>query len=276
MAGMFPTSFAGGVSGAISVPYSYVQQLTTQPAIRYYSNATVTLTQAQMNSILGEFACVFDHAGWAYQPGAPCNLWGALNKAFGAGGAGLEAGAVVSVNGKPGPNPVLSILDIAGAAPLNDANLTGTPTAPTQELGDTSNAIATDAFVNEAITEAFANLTNLAVATQTIIGVVRFANAAEQAAGTAGLAIDAAALKAAILTALTAGVPVAVPVTHSFVLTSVGQTVSFTTVIGAWTALFVNGLRQTPDNYTVSGTTVTLAAGVANVGDTCLFEYTPS
>lgn len=79
----------------------------------------------------------------------------------------ISGGAVGSVFGRTGTVAATSgdytVSQVTGAAPLNNAALTGTPSAPTRTLGDTSTGIATDAFVAAAITAlltATATLTN--------------------------------------------------------------------------------------------------------------------
>lgn len=61
----------------------------------------------------------------------------------------VAPGKVISVNGKQGV-VTLTYTDV-GAAPLKDAHLQGQPTAPTPKAGDSSDNLATTAFVANAI-----------------------------------------------------------------------------------------------------------------------------
>lgn len=69
-----------------------------------------------------------------------------------------HAGVVTAAQLRTSLAAVLTPADI-GAAPLAGPALTGTPTAPTQSLGDDSTRLATTAYVLAAIADAIANLT---------------------------------------------------------------------------------------------------------------------
>lgn len=66
------------------------------------------------------------------------------------------------------------------------------------------------------------------------------------------------------------------PVTHSFTLASSGQVVTLVSIPGAWSALYVNGLRQDASMYSIAGSTLTLNTEAAYIGDFIIFDYIPS
>ncbi len=80
-----------------------------------------------------------------------------------------QANAVTSVAGRQGA-VVLSVGDIAGAAPLSSPALSGTPTAPTPSIGDASQKIATTAFVGA---QGYLTAATLPTATSTALGAVQ-------------------------------------------------------------------------------------------------------
>jgi len=198
MAGMFPTSFTGGVAGSLSVPYSYVLGPTSVQnggAILFYGSSCVTLTQPQINALLAEFACIFDKTGWTYQPGASCNLWGALNKVFGSGEGGPIFPGVTSINGYTGPVVELTVSDIPGAAPLDSPRLTGQPSAPTQGPLRADDTLATTRWVRNAINSAVTDFT-IPQATTTSYGTVILAELSDIAMGTPGKVVTSDQLMA--------------------------------------------------------------------------------
>ena len=67
-----------------------------------------------------------------------------------------------------------------------------------------------------------------------------------------------------------------IPVIEEFTVTMNNETFTTSQSIGAPVEVFVNGLRQNPESFAVSGAEFTLASGVANAGDSCLIEFTPT
>jgi hypothetical protein len=96
--------------------------------------------------------------------------------------ATYSANTVNSVAGRTG-NVILSVSDIANAAPLASPAFTGTPTAPTPTIGNSSTVIATTAFVHNAIANLATYTTNTvnSVAGRTgnvVLSITDIANAA--------------------------------------------------------------------------------------------------
>lgn len=204
MAGMFPTSFTGGVTGSLSVPYSYQLEQTLAEngrTILFYGTECVTFTQPQINALLAEFACLFDKTRWTYQPGMSCNLWGALNKVFGDGGSAYPFVAVRSVNGDSGPNVTLRVENIPGAAPILDPIFRGEVRGPTLGPNAADDRYATTLWVRNAILRAVTNF-SIPQATTGAYGAVLLARPQDVANGTPGRVITADQLAEAIARAI--------------------------------------------------------------------------
>lgn len=75
------------------------------------------------------------------------------------------ASGVISIFGRTGvvvaQTGDYTVSQVTGAAPLASPNLTGSPTAPTQTFGDNTTKIATDAFVQAAVSGAISPVTSL-------------------------------------------------------------------------------------------------------------------
>lgn len=205
MAGMFPTSFMGGVPGGPLIPFSYELRYTAaeNQGIQFYGSNCVTFTQPQVNALLAEFASIFDMARWVYQPGMGANLWNALNILFGDGEPPQAMRGVMSINGYTGPNVTLTVSDIPGAAPLDSHRFVGTPSAPTQGILRDDTTIATTAFVQAVARTA---MSGFSVPTATInrYGTVIVARPEDITAGTPGRAVMADQLQLAVSSGITA------------------------------------------------------------------------
>ena len=140
--------------------------LTTCPFVNRWNNRTGSVWL-----MLSDISCVFFQPGQqpiTQTPPVGSDDYSIANTAWvtnyvtnefaGAGSLATQAwvlaNTVSSFNGRQGA-VTLSTTDItsAGGAPLNNPQLGGTPTAPTQPVGNASSAIATTAFVWNAVQE---------------------------------------------------------------------------------------------------------------------------
>ena len=72
------------------------------------------------------------------------------------------------------------------------------------------------------------------------------------------------------------GPPGGVPLTREFIASAGGYAVTVSRAIGAWHALFVDGIRQQPSAYSVSGAILTIPPGLTYAGAVCCFDFYPA
>jgi hypothetical protein len=75
--------------------------------------------------------------------------------------------------------------------------------------------------------------------------------------------------------AFTAGAAI-LPLTQSFSVSTLGQSVTLTSASSGWTAMYVNGLRQDISMYSISGNVLTLNTQAAEIGDFIVIDYIPN
>jgi hypothetical protein len=66
------------------------------------------------------------------------------------------------------------------------------------------------------------------------------------------------------------------PLTTTFSGLAAGQSIALDAEAGVFTLLVINGLVESPQNYSVSGSTLIVPPGLVWDGAVCLFYYTPA